>query len=286
MTAFILVLASAVIHATWNLFAKRAGGGAAFVWLFAIGSSILYLPVAIVLFITQSPSLNLTTLFFMLGSGALHVVYFLLLQQGYRVGDLSLVYPLARGTGPMISTAAAVLVFGERPGLIGLLGVALIGVGAFLLTGKGKAGKQQGTNYQAIAYGLLTGAVIAAYTLWDKQGVSALLVPPLLMDYGANLSRVVILTPIALYNWQEVRSEWRIHRREVLAIAFLSPLAYILTLTALSFTPVSYVAPMREISILFGVLMGTRLLAEGEGKRKLIAAVIMVVGVIAIALNR
>jgi drug/metabolite transporter (DMT)-like permease len=283
MTALVLVLASAVIHATWNLFAKRAGGGAAFVWLFAIGSSILYLPVAIGLLVTQSFSLNLTTLFFMLGSGALHVVYFLLLQQGYRVGDLSLVYPLARGTGPMLSTAAAVLVFGERPGLIALLGVALIGVGAFLLTGK--AGKQQETNYQAIAYGLLTGAVIAAYTLWDKQGVSALLVPPLLMDYGANLSRVVILTPIALYNWQEVRHEWHVHRREVLAIAFLSPLAYILTLTALSFTPVSYVAPMREISILFGVLMGTRLLAEGEGKRKLIAAVIMVVGVIAIALG-
>jgi drug/metabolite transporter (DMT)-like permease len=283
LTALILVLTSAVIHATWNLFAKRAGGGAAFVWLFAIGSSILYLPVAIALIITQSPSLNLTTLFFMLGSGALHVVYFLLLQQGYRVGDLSLVYPLARGTGPMLSTAAAVLVFGERPGSVALIGVALIGVGAFLLTGQGKADTRQ--NYRAIAYGLLTGAVIAAYTLWDKQGVSALLVPPLLMDYGANLSRVIILTPIALYNWQEVRGEWRVHRREVLAIASLSPLAYILTLTALSFTPVSYVAPMREISILFGVLMGTRLLAEGDARRKVIAAVIMVLGVIAIALG-
>jgi drug/metabolite transporter (DMT)-like permease len=279
--ALVLILISAVVHATWNLFAKRAGGDAAFVWLFTALASALYAPVAIALLL-QQPSFNLITLLLMIGSGALHVVYYLLLQQGYRVGDLSLVYPLARGTGPMLSTAAAIVAFGERPSLLAILGVVLIGVGAFLLTGRGT---RSGIDRRAIVYGLLTGAVIAAYTLWDKQAVSTFLIPPLLMDYGCNLARVILLTPIALHRWDQVQYEWRIHRKEALAIAFLSPLAYILTLTALVFTPVSYVAPLREISILIGVLMGTKLLSEADGKQRLVAAGVMVMGAIALALG-
>jgi drug/metabolite transporter (DMT)-like permease len=282
LAALVLVLASAAIHATWNLFAKRAGGGAAFIWLLVSLSSVLYAPVAIAILLFQHPQFPSITPLLMLGSGAIHVIYFLLLQQGYRVGDLSLVYPLARGTGPMLSTAAAVVVFGERPSLLATVGIVLIGIGAFLLTG---SRKQVGINRPAIAYGLLTGAVIAVYTLWDKQAVSTFLIPPLLMDYGCNLVRVALLTPIAFRQWDQVCYEWQVHKREALAIAFLSPLAYILTLTALSFTPVSYVAPLREISILIGVLMGTRLLAEGDGKKRLIAAGVMVMGAIALAIG-
>jgi drug/metabolite transporter (DMT)-like permease len=280
--ALVLIVISAVIHATWNLLAKRSGGGAVFVWLMVALSTVLYAPVAIALFLIQRPHLTSVSLWLMLGSGALHVVYFLLLQQGYRVGDLSLVYPLARGTGPMLSTAAAIGVFGERPSGLALVGVGLIGLGAFLLTGRGKL---RGTDPGAIGYGLLTGAVIALYTLWDKQAVSTFLIPPLLMDYGCNLFRVGFLTPIALRRWDRVCEEWRLHWKEALAIAFLSPLAYILTLTALSFTAVSYVAPLREISILIGVLMGVGLLAEGEGKRRLLAAGVMVLGAIALAVG-
>jgi drug/metabolite transporter (DMT)-like permease len=279
-----LVLVSALVHASWNLLAKRAGGGAPFVWLFAALSLILYAPFAVGILLWQAPSINGQALIAMAVSGGIHSIYFLLLQKGYKVGDLSLVYPLARGTGPLLSTAVAIAFFYERPSAIALVGALLIATGAFALTGRTASLSQSG-SYQPIAYALLIGVLIAGYTLWDKQAVSVLLVPPLLMDYGSNLSRVLLLTPLALRHWPTVQYEWRTHRKEILGIAFLSPLSYILALTALAFTPISYVAPLREISILFGVMLGTRFLAEEDGNRRLAAAGIMVLGAIAIALG-
>ncbi|HEY9641337.1 MAG TPA: DMT family transporter [Coleofasciculaceae cyanobacterium] len=279
-----LVLLSALVHASWNLFAKRAGGGAAFVWLFASLSSLFYAPLAVAVFLLQQPHIGSTGLLFMAGSGLLHVVYFLLLQRGYEAGDLSVVYPLARGTGPLLSTTAAIACFQEHPTGLALIGILLIALGTFLLTCN--SGTIWAANQRmAIAYGLLTGVIIAAYTLWDKQAVSTLMIPPILADYGSNLSRVALLTPIALHRWQSVRVTWQRHWQEAIAVSLLSPLAYILVLTALAFTPISYVAPMREISILVGVILGTRLLAEGEPKKRLMAAGIIVLGVVFLAIG-
>src|SRR5438309_1157917 len=134
-------------------------------------------------------------------------------------------------------------------------------------------------------YAPLAGAIIAGYTLWDKRAVSALGIPPLLYDWCGNLGRVLILTPVALGRSDEIRGLWRDHRREVLVMAVLTPLSYILVLTALVFTPVSYVAPAREISILVGTVMGARLLAEGDSARRLVAAGAMVVGVAALVIG-
>src|SRR4051794_37366627 len=137
MTLFALaiVLFSAVCHATWNLFAKRAGGGGAFVWTFDFVAMVLYAPLALWAYLNWQAPLTGLGLLFIVGSAILHLAYFLMLQQGYRVGDLSLVYPLARGTGPMLSTLAAVIAFGERPGAMALGGAALLGVGTFVLSG-------------------------------------------------------------------------------------------------------------------------------------------------------
>jgi len=112
-----LVLLAAVAHAGWNLLAKRAQGGQGFVWLYTVAASVLYLPVLVAALVVAPGPLGWEALVFMAGSGALHTVYASLLQRGYRTGDLSLVYPLARGTGPLISPIAAIALFGERPGL-------------------------------------------------------------------------------------------------------------------------------------------------------------------------
>jgi drug/metabolite transporter (DMT)-like permease len=114
--------------------------------------------------------------------------------------------------------------------------------------------------------------------LWDKQAVSRFAVPPLILDWGSNLGRTIFLTSLPARYPRETRVEWREHRFEAIGIAVLAPLSYILVLTAMQFTPVSYVAPAREISILIGTAMGTRLLAEGDGRRRLIAALAMVLG--------
>ncbi|MDX1523987.1 MAG: EamA family transporter, partial [Anaerolineae bacterium] len=239
--ALTLVLTSAFIHASWNFLAKRAGGGAAFVWLFALLSVIIYLPLAIGILLVQRPQLGPTELFFILGSAVLHLGYFLMLQRGYSVGDLSLIYPLARGTGPTLSTLAAITFFGERPTVLAMAGTALVVTGVFILTG-GPLILSRDKGRQSIIFGLLTGFIIAGYTLWDKYSVGVLLIPPLLHDYGANLGRTIMLAPYARRHWDEVVTEWRTHRLEAIGVASLSPLAYILVLTALAFTPVSYVA--------------------------------------------
>ncbi len=282
--AVLMVLGSAVVHATWNLFAKRVGGGATFIWLICCINIVAYAPLAIWLYVSVRPVFGLPHLVMILGNGILHITYFLLLSRGYRVGDLSLVYPLARGTGPMLSTTAAILFLGERPTPVALAGAVLIGLGVFILTGDPRRFHESGAS-KAVLYALLTGMVIATYTLWDKYAVSVLLMSPLLYDWLCSIARGVMLTPHALRHRDEIRVHWTKHRKEAIGVAILSPLSYILVLTALAFSPVSYVAPMREISILIGTALGARLLSEGDASRRLAAAGVMVAGVVALALG-
>src|ERR687894_1179704 len=282
--ALVLVLVAATFHATWNLLAKRVGdGGAVFVWLFGALSMLIYAPLAAVVVLVERPHLGPAPPLFMFGSGVLHLGYFVLLQRGYAVGDLSLVYPLARGTGPLLATAAAIVLFDERPSALAFVGIGLITAGVFVLTSE--SGSLSTGLGAGVVYGLLTGVFIAAYTIWDKQAVSALLIPPLLQSWATILVMTLLLTPVAMSRNKVARALWRAHKPEVIGEAVLSPLSYILVLMALVFTPVSYVAPAREISILIGAAMGAGLLSEGHSTRRLIAAAAMVVGVIALALG-
>jgi drug/metabolite transporter (DMT)-like permease len=279
-----LVLAGAFIHALWNLVAKRTQGGPAFVFLFSLVAVCAYLPLVAAVIAWQRPHIGPVQLIFIGGTAVLHTGYFLALQQGYRLGDLSLVYPLARGTGPMLTTVAAIAFFGERPGPIALVGTALIGGGIVLLTTGPNAWRRPNAR-QAAAYALVTGIFIAGYSLWDKRAVTTFAIPPVVLDWGDNLGRAVILAPVALSRRAGLGELWRRHRREVVLVGVLSPMPYILVLSAMVFTPVSYVAPAREISILVGSLMGTRLLAEGDAGRRLVAAGAMVAGLVALAVG-
>jgi drug/metabolite transporter (DMT)-like permease len=279
--ALVLVLGAAFGHATWNLLIKQAGGGASFVWIYCTVSAVVYAPLMLLALFYSPHHLGMIGLTFVLGSAFIHVGYFVLLQRGYRVGDLSLLYPLARGSGALIATVAAMLFFGEHPTRLALLGA--FGVGVSILFFAWPSGS--GRSPQEFFYGPLTGLLIAAYTLWDKHAVSKLGIPPVVMSCGEMVGLAVLLAPTAARNWQEVRSEWKAHRRHALGIGILCPLSYILVLTALTFSPVSYIAPAREISILIGAVMGTRVLAEGHPRRRLVAATMMVLGVIALAVG-
>src|SRR2546421_11413165 len=114
--AFALVLTAALGHATWNLLAKRSGGGIEFIWLFGAASSVLLLVPALVALLVSDPVLGTAQWLFIFGSGVLHIAYFVLLQTGYRVGAMSIVYPSARGTGVLAAPLGGVIVFAERPG--------------------------------------------------------------------------------------------------------------------------------------------------------------------------
>lgn len=284
LLALALVLTAAFLHATWNFYAKRVAGQLPFIFLVCAFASVFWAPFAVGQLLLQRPQLGVPALVGIAGSAILHLGYFALLQRGYRVGDFSVVYPLARSTGPALSSAGAILLFGERPSLLAGFGMALIIAGVFMLTARGGQAVAKAVNANwAIRYGLLTGVFIAAYTLWDARSVRVLGVPPLLLDWGSNVGRLLLLLPFA-GNWRdEIAVHWREHRLEVASVAVLGTFAYILVLTAMTFTPVSYVAPARETSILIGTLMGMRFLSEGGGARRIGAAVMMVAGLAALA---
>ena len=274
--ATVLVLASAVLHATWNLLAKRAAGGLEFLWLLSLVTVAAYVPAALIYLLATRPVLTPTHVALALASAALHVVYFPALQRGYRIGDLSLVYPLARGSGPLLATLLAIALLGERPGPLALAGTALVVGSVFVLSGGAAVRPGQRA---AIAYGLATGLAIAAYTVLDGFAVGHVGATPLLYLLMADTGRALLLTPAAATRWATVRSTWRDHRREVIGVGLLSPLAYLLVLSALQIAPVSVVAPMREVSILFAAVLGARALAEGDSLRRTLGAVGMVAGI-------
>lgn len=281
-----LVLTAAVLHAAWNLLAKRAQAAdtVAFVWLTTVMSAAVYLPVVAVWLIAVPLSQPLTAfdLAFIAGTAVIHSAYFLLLQRGYRAGDLSLVYPLARGTGPLIASIAAVLLLGERPGVLGWIGIAGIVAGIFVAAG---ARLHVARARISVGYGLATGASIAAYTLWDKHAVSALAIAPVVYEVGHFCVQTVLMAPLVARGARRAAlgPTWRTFRAEILGVAVLSPLGYVLVLSALVFAPVSVVAPAREVSIVFGALLGARLFGEGDARRRVAGSVLILTGIAALA---
>ena len=282
--ALLLLLFSAFLHATWNLIAKQAGGGSIFVWLFNAAASLIYLPVVLIMLPSTSLIPTWEAAFCMLGSALLHIGYFLLLNKGYAAGDLSLVYPLARGIGPLLSSLVAIVVLGEQPTAVALAGTCLIAVGLYILLSQGANLSKLSTS-PAIPFAVVTGMFIAGYTIWDKVAVSTVAVPPTLMYWGTTVGQTLLMLPYAIDNRTEVVAQWQTKKRYILSVAVLCPLAYILVLTAMVFTPVSYVAPVREVSILIGCYMGSRILNEGDAKQRLTATAVMLAGLFALSIG-
>ena len=284
--ALALVIFSAFVHASWNFVLKKSGGGTGLVACASLTSLIIYAPIVAGATWYVGYHFQPMHLALMFASGMIHTFYFLLLDRAYRSGgDLSIVYPLARSTGPLITIMVAVLLLGERPGPTAIGGALLIGGSALLLTGNPFAWHKSEARH-AVGFALLTGCVIAGYTIFDKASVAAWLIPPLLYDWGCNFFRVFVLVPFANRRAPgSIATAWRERRGAVIAIALGSPLSYILVLTAMVFTPVSLVAPAREVSILFAALMGAHFLREGELARRVVAAIGMVLGISGLALG-
>ncbi|WP_336209735.1 DMT family transporter [Nonomuraea sp. LPB2021202275-12-8] len=282
--ALILVLVAAVAHASWNLLSKKAAqaDSLVFIWLVAAVSAVIWSPLFAGFLLVARPRLSWSDLAVIGGSTALHLAYFMLLQRGYGKGDLSVVYPVARGTGPMLASLVAVLFLGERPTAAGVAGIVLVGVGVFLMSGGSGRGDLKG-----LAFGLATGLFIAGYTVWDSRAVGVFAVAPLMLNYLGEVGRALVLSPAVLGGRRRglVLATWREHRAGIVGAAVLTFLSYLLVLIAFTMAPVSLVAPAREISVLIAVVLGGRLLAEQGWRHRLLAASVILGGVVAIALS-
>ncbi|HIL30912.1 MAG TPA: EamA family transporter [Dehalococcoidia bacterium] len=290
MTALslVLVLLSAVAHASWNLMLKRAGDPEVFAWVMLVVGSILLAPVGLALLWYNS--MDFPGLWFLLASVVLHVFYFMLLARGYATGDLSLVYPVARGMGPMLVPVLAVIFLGEIVETMAIVGIAAIVGGIYTISWWGNFHQVLRSpllflKSAGMRYAVLTGLTIAVYSIVDKEGVGH--IQPLLYIYFLDIGTVVLLAPYILANkgMGTVKAEWRANAVLITVSGLLAFAAYGLVLTAFSLSRVSYVAPAREVGIVIGVLMGIFLLKEPFGRGRLLGSGLIVGGLVLIAFS-
>lgn len=290
LNALALVLAAAMLHALWNIAAKKAGGNHHFALISVLITSVLWAPVALWFGLREWSGWGLREWATLAASALVHVLYFTVLLTGYRKADLTVVYPVARGSGPLLVALGAVWLLGEQLTLLGAAGVCAVCGGVLLIAGGPalwRGSHDPATHRRALAgvrWGALTGALIAAYTVIDGYAVKLLLIGPVLVDYVGNLLRVPLLLLASLRDMAGLRAAWRGQWRHALVVATLGPLAYILVLYAVQVAPLSHVAPAREVSMLFAALIGGRLLGERDRGLRIVGAACMAAGVIALAI--
>lgn len=283
-TILLLVLA-AITHSAWNLLSKRSLDKQVFIWLavvcavviFAIPFRLLYTPIPLI-------GLGIAVV-----SGLVEAGYYLLLGSAYQRGDLSLVYPLARGSAPLFVTIFALTALHERPASQGIAGILLIVIGIYTLHLRSLELRGLLAPFASLRHdrasqlALLIGVIIAIYSVIDKVGVSY--VNPTLYIYLIIVVAGIALAPYMLIARRaSVAREWRKNWPTVLATAVMFVAAYALVLTALATTQVAYVASVREMSVVVGAVLGTLVLRESFGAAKVFGAILIFVGIVAIGL--
>lgn len=283
--ALAMVLAAAVFHAVWNLAAKTSRGDTTvFVWLYYSLSCAVTLPVGITYMLLSGASYGWELPLASLVTALLHIGYAMLLQTGYRKADLGVVYPVARGVGPVLTMIVAVSFLGERPQALALTGGAVIIAGILIVTGRSLFRSSSGLT-TGLIYGGATGAMIATYTLWDNFTVNTLGIDPIIYFGLGGLFQSALMLPWVLRRRERIAATWRADRRPAVIIALLSPLAYILVLYAMTTTSVALVAPARESSIVVGALLAWWLFKEKDPVRRILGAAVVVTGISFIAVS-
>ncbi len=292
ITALALVLAAALLHAIWNIAAKKAGGGDAFMLMSSLMVGVVWAPVALWVGWDVLPRWGVVEWGFVWASAIVHLFYFRALLRGYREADLTVVYPVARGSGPLVTVVGALLLLGEPLTWHGALGALAVCLGVFVLAGGPRLWRaaadpaQRARTRAGLRWGALTGVFIAAYSVLDGYAVKVIALSPILLDWFSQLLRAPFLIP---GQWGSAArraafaAACRVQWRHALVGAVLSPVAYVLVLYAVTMAPLSHVAPAREVSMLFAALLGGRLLGEGERGLRLAGAVLIAGGVVALA---
>src|SRR5579859_7867641 len=279
-----LILVSAVVHVVAHVALKRAQDRTAFVWWMLVWGGVLYAPV---LFITH-PVIALSVWSIMAISAAFEALYFVAIARAYRLGDLSLVYPLARGTAPLFLLLWSTLFLSDHLTPAGVGGIALIAAGLYVINLPRLGawlGPVRALAQPAPQAALAAGLFISLYTFVDRTGVQYL--DPLLYTYLVIVLTLLLMTPLALsrVGWHGLRQELASSRLGSALAGFTTLAAYAIVLyTIRAGTPAGYAGAVREISVVFGALIGIVFLHETGSRVRVIGAVCVVVGVALIAL--
>jgi len=279
-----LVLVAAGAHAVWNIASKgKRGDTVRFVWVYTAVSAGLCAPLAAASVLLGSTPVAVDLLCAAVVSGILHVTYSLTLQTGYDRADLGVVYPIARGTGPVLTLVCAIVVLGERLRAAEVIGALVIVAGIAIVMGNPFASRRR--PLAGAAWGATTGATTAAYTLWDGFSITVLQADPLVYFSATLVVETLLLLPRAMRAPGSMVDTLRRNPVTVPIISVLSPLAYILVLVALQTAPVAVVAPLRESSIVIAALLAWAFFGEDHVGRRLVGAAVVLVGIAAISVG-
>jgi drug/metabolite transporter (DMT)-like permease len=283
-----IVLVAAFLHAFWNYLAKKSRNKIAFIWWAILFSTILFFPMFI--YYWSAVTISSDGWVCIVATGVLHAFYFWFMAGAYERGDLSLVYPLARGSGPLFVPILAVLLLNEQLSISGVLGITFVILGIFSIHLRSFSIQSMLEPFLAMRGGgslwaLCTGGTIAGYSLVDKIGVT--IVHPPVYIYLMFVITLLLLSPYVFVKERlDLKKEWNINKIQILIVGFLDLFTYLMILFALQISKVSYVAAVREVSIVFSALIGIILLQEKNASQKLFGAVLISLGVVLIGLSR
>lgn len=281
--ALLLVMIGAFTHAGWNLAAKQSSqSGPPFIWLAGSLSVVAIAPLVIIQLAT-TPGRPAVLLLGGGVSGLIHAAYFLLLQRGYRLGDVSLVYPLARGTGPLLTTIGSIVIFAERPAPIAVAGALIVIGGVAVIGFFGTRGL--GFDRAAMSYGIATGLMIACYTMWDSFSVTRLGISPLVQNGISTLVQVLAIAPVVLTRPDDLKDTASRHPWPMIIVGIGSPVAYISVMYAMRLAPTALVAPGREASVVLVGLAGWLFLREPNPRPRLMGAATVLIGIVLLAVG-
>jgi uncharacterized membrane protein len=278
LSSLLLLLLAAVLHALTNLLMKKSQDKMAFAWWMLAGFCVPASPV--LLFLPDVPRI---AWYIAIGSGLLEAIYFFTLTRAYTSGDLSLVYPIARGSAQLFLLLWAVLFLKEHPSSIGILGIAAIIIGLYLInlpSIHAWSRPLHAFRTAASRWALLTGILISTYTAIDKVGIR-------------YFHPFVYIFLILFVCWICLSVQWLMPDRRtpliqepqnrrliwIIVAAMFGTAGYGLVLAALRISPVSYVGPIREVSVVIGTWIGIQFLGEPGGKLRLFASLLVVIGI-------
>ena len=283
-----IVLVAALLHAGWNLLAKKSRSKIAFIWWFVMIALIGYLP----MFLYFLPGFDPTPAGWacIIATGILHALYFWFMGGAYERGDLSLVYPLSRGSGPMFVPILAVILLHERLALSGGLGIFLVVLGIYVIhlndfTMGSFLEPLRAMRGSASLWALCTGGTIAGYSLVDKVGVG-LVYPPAYIYLMFVISLLLLSPYMLLKKRTDLKIEWQMNRGAILIDGFLVLFTYLMILFAFRLSKVSYVVAAREVSIVFSALLGILWLKEAHAPQKIAGSVLIACGVVLIGFSK
>lgn len=273
LTATLLSLAAAVLHAAWNMWVKQSGDRWIALWgqMFA-GATVS----GVILLFTGWPA-HLVW-WPVIASGAIHVAYVAALAHAYNIGDFSVTYPIARGTGALLAAIAGVLFVNDSLSLLSASGIVVAIAGIYVLAGR--------ADSEHVRAGLLVAITIGAYSVIDGFGSR---------ETGGNLYPLVLflsvgifltLTGVAMGRTRDMFMSLSTTSHKFVLAGSASVLTYWMVLMAMQRAPVGYVTALRESSVVIVALVGTRYLGESDAKRRIGAAGIVVLGLVVLIAGR